>query len=557
MTRTLSIGKDRLLESSLSTFDGRSAPASRKTAARPTCRRAVSCPRVPQLVRPAPRLFRRGGGRQSRNRACRSPGAHRERRAPVARSRARDLPGRRRAIPRGRRRPPNRPVLAARPESGCATLAHCSLLIAHCSSDAGHLGRQRGGLLRVPADAGQHARHLGGRGGVGLAGHQASGDQPPATLEEPSRAGPRVLADREGHRRPAPLAARRVAPREDPGTLDERLAHERAAVPRDAAQPPALGARALRGREAEVGRDLSPGREAGEVPHLGGEGERRGEAPRPSRARARRRAAPGRRPWRSPRPWPPARRRRPRPTRRPRGPRGSPPATRRLPGRRGAASPGGAGTGASRARRSACARPTTCRAGTGSRPRAGAPPRGRRPGRPSPGPARAAPRPARGAPRPGRPPRPGRATHGPPRRACRSSWSASRPSWEASGRPRAPPACRHASASAPARIRAAALARAVGRLREVGHPLGHLAVVVSPGRASPRLAVLGRRRAYRRGSQVAADSEACTIDGHGDPPVGRGASAPFCRNGTILAHGRSPGAPTRNKLRSLSSGHIV
>ena len=46
MTRTLSIGKDRLLESSLSTFDGRSAPASRKTAARPTCRRAVPCPQI-------------------------------------------------------------------------------------------------------------------------------------------------------------------------------------------------------------------------------------------------------------------------------------------------------------------------------------------------------------------------------------------------------------------------------------------------------------------------------------------------------------------------------
>ena len=216
MTRTLSIGNDRLLESSLSTFDGRSAPASRKTAARPTCRRAVPCPRIPQLVRPAPRLFRRGG------------------------------------------------------------------------------------LLRVPADVEQHARHLGGRGGVGLAGHQASGDQLPATSEEPSRAGPRVLADREGHRRPAPLAARRVAPREDPGTLDEKLAHERAAVPRDAARPPALGARAPRGREAEVGRG-------------------------PSRARACRRAAPGRGPWRPPRPWPPARRRRPRPTRRPREPRGSPP----------------------------------------------------------------------------------------------------------------------------------------------------------------------------------------------------------------------------------------
>ena len=35
------------------------------------------------------------------------------------------------------------------------------LLIAHrsSSSDEGHLGRQRGGLLRVPADAGRHAHH--------------------------------------------------------------------------------------------------------------------------------------------------------------------------------------------------------------------------------------------------------------------------------------------------------------------------------------------------------------------------------------------------------------
>ena len=246
--------------------------------------------------------------------------------------------------------------------------------------------------------------------------------------------------------------------------------------------------------------------------------------------------APG---WRSPRPWPPARRRRPRPTRRPTEPRGSPPATRRLPGRRDAASPGGAGTGASRACRSACARPTTCRAGTGSRPRAGAPPRGRRPGRPSPGPARAAPRPARG--RPGRAGLPGQ---GEPRTAPRVA-PVVPPGARVgrAGRPRAPPACRHAPASVPARIRAAALARAVGRPWEVGRPLGHLAVVVAPGRASPRLAVPGRRRACRRGSRVAADSEACTMDGHGDPPVGRGASAPLCRNGTILAHGRSPWGP--------------
>lgn len=143
----------------------------------------------------------------------------------------------------------------------------------------------------------------------------------------------------------------------------------------------------------------------------------------------------------------------------------------------------------------------------------------------------------------GRPPRPGRAAHGPPRRACRSSRGASRPSWEASGRPRAPPACRHAPASVPARIRAAALARAVGRLWEVGRPLGHLPVVTSLGRASPRLVVLGRRRTYRCGSRVAVDPEVCTIDRHGDPPVGRGASAPFCRNGTIPAHGRSPWGP--------------
>ena len=91
--------------------------------------------------------------------------------------------------------------------------------------------------------------------------------------------------------------------------------------------------------------------------------------------------------------------------------------------------------------------------------------------------------------------------------------------------------------------RAAALVHAVGRLREVGHPRGHLPVVVALERASPQLAVLGRQRAYRRGSQVAVDAEVCTIDSHGDPPVGRGASAPFCRNGTILTHGRFPWGP--------------
>ena len=33
------------------------------------------------------------------------------------------------------------------------------------------------------------------------------------------------------------------------------------------------------------------------------------------------------------------------------------------------------------------------------------------------------------------------------------------------------------------------------------------------------------------------------MGGHGDPPVGRGASAPPCRDGTIPAHGRSPWGP--------------
>ena len=167
------------------------------------------------------------------------------------------------------------------------------------------------------------------------------------------------------------------------------------------------------------------------------------------------------------------------------------PATRHRPGRRGAAGPGGAGTGASRACRSACARPTTCRAGTGSHPRAGAPPRGRRPGRPSPGPARAA------------PPGPlGDALAGPasPARASRARPPASRPS--------SPPGGRE-----------------------------------SAGPERPRGGHEPRRRAYRRGSRVAADPEACTMDGHGDPPVGRGASAPPCRDGTIPAHGRSPWDP--------------
>ena len=142
MTRTLSIGNDRLLESSLSTFDGRSAPASRKTATRPTCRRAVPCLRMPQLVRPTPRLFRRGGGRQPGSRACRSPGAHR--RAPPSLSLepaiSRDAGGLSRAgvaarrIVQSLRRGPSLDAPRLLIAHCSLLIAHCSLLIAHCSS---------------------------------------------------------------------------------------------------------------------------------------------------------------------------------------------------------------------------------------------------------------------------------------------------------------------------------------------------------------------------------------------------------------------------------------
>ena len=77
-----------------------------------------------------------------------------------------------------------------------------------------------------------------------------------------------------------------------------------------------------------------------------------------------------------------------------------------------------------------------------------------------------------------------------------------------------------------------------------------------PRRASPRLAVPGRRRACRRGSRVAVDSEACTMDGHGDPSVDRGASAPPCRDGTIPAHGRSPWGPAP-QIRFTPSVRVI
>ena len=52
------------------------------------------------------------------------------------------------------------------------------------------------------------------------------------------------------------------------------------------------------------------------------------------------------------------------------------------------------------------------------------------------------------------------------------------------------------------------------------------------------------------------------MDGHGDPPVGRGASAPFCRNGTIPAHGRSPWGPdpeisSTPSVRVISSSRSI
>jgi len=87
-------------------------------------------------------------------------------------------------------------------------IAHCSLLIAHCSlliaRRSSLVARRSCGLLRggggscglrVLADVEQRPRHLGGGGGIGLAGHQAPGDQRAAALHEPGRAAPGVLAD--------------------------------------------------------------------------------------------------------------------------------------------------------------------------------------------------------------------------------------------------------------------------------------------------------------------------------------------------------------------------
>lgn len=90
----------------------------------------------------------------------------------------------------------------------------------------------------------------------GTGPREASSLRRPRSLPEQARACLRIA---RGTGVPPPLAARRVAPREDPGTLDERPAHERPSVPRDAAQPPALGARTPRGREAASTGGPGPG----------------------------------------------------------------------------------------------------------------------------------------------------------------------------------------------------------------------------------------------------------------------------------------------------------
>ena len=161
--------------------------------------------------------------------------------------------------------------------------AHCSLLTAHCPLLIAHAAR-----ATSVAGAAASCASLPTRGGMraisaavavlasrGTGPRETDPPRRPRGLPGQARACPGIA---RGAGAPPPLAARRAAPREDPGTLDERPAHERPSAPRDAAP----GARVPRGREAEAGRGPSPGRGAGEVPHLGGERERRGEALRPS-----------------------------------------------------------------------------------------------------------------------------------------------------------------------------------------------------------------------------------------------------------------------------------
>ena len=180
--------------------------------------------------------------------------------------------------------------------------------------------------------------------GVGLAGHRASGGQLPATSEEPSRAGPRVLADREGHRRPAPSCGTPGCPARGP-RHPRREACARAPV-RSPGRGPAPGSRRP-----------DPPRARGRVdgrPRAGGLGDPLGPGPRLIVGDL--------------------------------GRLGGQESHEAVP--RDPASPRPTGRGQARrcwhlrACRSACARPATCRVGTRSHPRAGAPPRGRRPSRP-------------------------------------------------------------------------------------------------------------------------------------------------------------------------------
>ena len=352
------------------------------------------------------------------------------------------------------------------------------------------------GLLR-DRRAGAQSHVRGYRSSCGP--HLASSGAAAASASLPTRSGMRAISAAV-----AVLASRGTGPRETSSLRRPRSLPEQARacpeIARDTGVPPSLRHAGLsRARtQAPSMRGLRtsaqpfPGMRPS--PRLSAPGPPRGRETEvgrgPSRARACQRAAPGRRPWRPPRPWPPARRRRPRPTRRPREPRGSP---------RNPASPSPTGRGRSR----------RCR-----HRRLSGPPVGVRPSRDMP---------------------------------CRHRVAPAR--WRAASRTQArSPVARSGSRSPPgplgdALAGPASPARASRARPPASRPSSPPGGRESAGPERPRGGHEPRRRAYRRGSRVAADPEACTMDGHGDPPVGRGASAPPCRDGTIPAHGRSPWDP--------------
>ena len=129
------------------------------------------------------------------------------------------------------------------PDAPRLLIAHCSLLIAHRPL-LKRRGPPRPPARRPPARPCRRGAACAPsrrpwrcwpRGAPGL-GRPDPCDAREAFPSRPARA--------RGSRG-AP-ASRRVAPREDPGALDEQPARERPSAPRDAAEPPALGARSLR-----------------------------------------------------------------------------------------------------------------------------------------------------------------------------------------------------------------------------------------------------------------------------------------------------------------------